>query len=128
MGKTLQSNIIEFYKNCKTIHQIHQYYSTKSATKDSRICKILQADYHSPKEGMCFMNKKNRRPFQAMALMSGILSSLVGCILIGIFSGRALDKWIGTEPLFLIIGLMLGLAAGIYAMLRLVNQFFSGDN
>ncbi|WP_318506817.1 AtpZ/AtpI family protein [Bacillus sp. T3] len=74
------------------------------------------------------MSQKNRRPFQAMALMSGILSSLVGSILVGIFSGRALDKWVGTEPLFLIIGLMLGLAAGIYAMLRLINQFFSGDN
>ncbi|MEW8987749.1 MAG: AtpZ/AtpI family protein [Bacillus sp. (in: firmicutes)] len=75
------------------------------------------------------MTQKNRRPFKAMALMSGILSSLVGCILVGIFSGRALDQWIGTEPLLLIIGLMLGLAAGIFAMLRLVNQFFSsGDS
>lgn len=83
----------------------------------------------SEREDVFFMTQKNRRPFQAMALMSGILSSLVGCILVGIFSGRALDQWIGTEPLFLIIGLMLGLAAGIFAMLRLVNQFFSsGDN
>jgi ATP synthase protein I len=73
------------------------------------------------------MSKKNRHPFQAMALMSGILSSLVGSILVGIFSGRALDQWLGTKPLFLIIGLLLGLAAGILAMLRLINQFFSGD-
>lgn len=65
--------------------------------------------------------------FRAMALYSSILAQLVGSILIGIFSGRWLDgKW-DTEPLFLIIGLLAGLAAGIYSMLRLVRHFYSGD-
>ncbi len=73
------------------------------------------------------MRRKNRNPLQSMALMSGILSQLVGSILIGIFAGRWLDRWVGTEPLFLIIGLLLGLATGVFAMLHLVNQFFSGD-
>jgi ATP synthase protein I len=73
------------------------------------------------------MRQKDRHPFQAMALMSAILSQLVGSVLIGIFLGRWMDRMIGTEPLFLIIGLMLGLAAGIFAMLRLVRHFFSGD-
>jgi len=73
------------------------------------------------------MNQKNRHPFQAMALMSGILSQLVGSVLLGIFAGRWLDRLVGTEPLFLIIGLLLGLAAGIYAMLKLVQHFFSGE-
>lgn len=74
------------------------------------------------------MNQKNRRPYQAMALMSGILSQLVGSVLIGIFAGRWLDRSLNTEPLFLIIGLLLGLAAGVYAMIRLIQHFFSGDN
>lgn len=74
------------------------------------------------------MNQKNRRPYQAMALMSGILSQLVGSVLIGIFSGRWLDRTLDTKPLFLIIGLLLGLAAGVYAMIRLIQHFFSGDN
>lgn len=73
------------------------------------------------------MNKKNRHPFQAMALMSGILSQLVGSILIGIFAGRWLDKVTGTEPLFLILGLLIGLAAGVYSMLKLIQHFFSGE-
>ncbi|MBM7585257.1 F0F1-type ATP synthase assembly protein I [Bacillus pakistanensis] len=73
------------------------------------------------------MSQKNRRPYQAMALYTAILSQLVGALLIGIFGGRWLDREIGTEPLFLIIGLLLGLATGIYAMLRTVRQFFSGD-
>lgn len=71
--------------------------------------------------------KKDRHPFQAMALMSAIVSQLVGCILIGIFSGRWLDHVTGTEPLFLIIGLLLGLAVGVVAMLRLIRQFFSRE-
>lgn len=127
LGKTLfqspriQQKLHEF----STIPSIIFY---KKISNQRLLCMFLQANYHSLKGEMCFMSQKNRRPFQAMALMSGILSSLVGSILVGIFSGRALDKWVGTEPLFLIIGLMLGLAAGIYAMLRLINQFFSGDN
>lgn len=46
------------------------------------------------------MRQKNRHPFQAMALMSAILSQLVGSVLIGIFLGRWIDRTIGTEPLF----------------------------
>ncbi|WP_338030759.1 AtpZ/AtpI family protein [Cytobacillus citreus] len=45
----------------------------------------------------------------------------------GIFSGRWLDRYAGTEPLFLIIGLLLGLAAGIFAMLRLIQHYFTGE-
>ena len=73
------------------------------------------------------MRNENRNPFQAYALMSAILASLVGSILIGIFSGRWLDKVWGTEPLFLIIGLFLGLAAGVYTMLVTIRKFYSGD-
>ncbi|OLS41207.1 AtpZ/AtpI family protein [Bacillus sp. MRMR6] len=73
------------------------------------------------------MRKENRNPFQAYALMSAILASLVGSILIGIFTGRWLDKVWGTEPIFLIIGLFIGLAAGVYSMLVTIRKFFSGD-
>jgi ATP synthase protein I len=71
--------------------------------------------------------KKDRNSFKAMALMSAILSQLVGSTLIGIFSGKWLDKHWGTEPIFLIIGLFIGLAAGIYSMLVAIRHFFSGD-
>ena len=33
----------------------------------------------------------------------------------------------GTEPIFLIIGLFIGLAAGIYSMLVSIRNFYSGD-
>lgn len=70
------------------------------------------------------MNQENRHPFRAYALMSAILSQLVGSVLIGIFGGRWLDKRIETEPLFLIIGLLIGLAAGTYSTIRLIQHFF----
>lgn len=73
------------------------------------------------------MRQNNRHPLRAMTLMTAISSQLVGSILIGIFVGRWLDRMIHTEPLFLIIGLLLGLAAGIFAMLRTVQQYFKGD-
>ncbi|WP_019153964.1 AtpZ/AtpI family protein [Robertmurraya massiliosenegalensis] len=73
------------------------------------------------------MKQNNRHPFQAFGLMSAILSQLVGSVLIGIFLGRWLDGQFRTEPLFLIIGLLIGLAAGVYAMLRLIQHFFSGE-
>ncbi|MBM7605328.1 F0F1-type ATP synthase assembly protein I [Metabacillus crassostreae] len=59
--------------------------------------------------------------------MSAILSQLVGSTLVGVFGGKWVDDLLGTEPLFLIVGLLLGLAIGIYAMYRLVHHYFSGD-
>ncbi|AZB40906.1 AtpZ/AtpI family protein [Bacillus sp. FJAT-42376] len=73
------------------------------------------------------MNGKNRHPLQAMALMSGILSHLVGSVLVGVFAGRWLDGYLHTVPLFLITGLLLGLSAGVYGMLKLIRHYFPGD-
>jgi F0F1-type ATP synthase assembly protein I len=70
---------------------------------------------------------QNRHPLKAYALMSAILSELVGSILIGIFLGKWLDRLVGTEPLFLIVGLLLGLGIGVYAMIHSIRHFFTGE-
>lgn len=70
---------------------------------------------------------QNRHPFKGYALMTAIASQLVASILIGIFVGRWIDDYAGTEPLFLIIGLLLGLSTGVYAMMHLIRHFYSGD-
>ncbi|WP_394238585.1 AtpZ/AtpI family protein [Niallia oryzisoli] len=67
---------------------------------------------------------QNRRPFKAIALMSAIMSQLVGTILVGIFLGRWLDGLIGTAPLFLILGLLAGLVTGIVAIFRTIQHFY----
>ncbi len=69
------------------------------------------------------MGNEKRYPFQAMALMSAVLSQLAGSVLIGVFGGRWIDKQLGTMPLFLIVGLLLGLAAGVYGVLRIIQRF-----
>lgn len=73
------------------------------------------------------MRQKKRHPLHAMGLMSAILSQLVGSILIGIFAGKWVDDYFETGPLFLIVGLLLGLATGVYAVYRLIHEYFSGD-
>ncbi|WP_257348085.1 AtpZ/AtpI family protein [Pseudalkalibacillus decolorationis] len=73
------------------------------------------------------MRTGKRSPFHSMALMSGILSQLVGSILVGIFGGMWLDRTIGTAPLFLIIGLFIGLAAGVYGMIKLIQRYFGEE-
>ncbi len=67
--------------------------------------------------------KRPRNPYKAMALMSAISAQLVGSILIGLFIGKWLDAELGTLPLFLILGLFLGLGTGIYSMLQLIKKF-----
>ncbi|WP_072578179.1 AtpZ/AtpI family protein [Bacillus weihaiensis] len=62
-----------------------------------------------------------------MGLKAAILSHLVGPTIIGVFVGRWVDSYFKSEPLFLIVGLLLGLGIGIYAMYHLVQHYFSGD-
>lgn len=68
-----------------------------------------------------------KSPLQAMALYSAILSQLVGSVLIGAFTGLWLDERFGTAPLFLVICLLAGISAGVWAMLQTVRKFESGD-
>ncbi|MDF2607329.1 MAG: hypothetical protein K0S34_1524 [Bacillales bacterium] len=60
------------------------------------------------------MDSNRDRPFKAMALMTSIVSQLSGCVIIGIFAGRSI---------FLIVGLFLGLAAGVYAVIQTLNRY-----
>ncbi len=39
-------------------------------------------------------------------------------IVIGYFMGRLIDKWLGTEPIFLIIFILFGFAAAFMAVYR----------
>ncbi|MFD2638558.1 AtpZ/AtpI family protein [Piscibacillus salipiscarius] len=62
-----------------------------------------------------------------MAITASILSYLSGSTIVGILLGRWLDGYLGTSPLFLIIGLLLGLASGVYGMILLVKKFLGDD-
>jgi F0F1-type ATP synthase assembly protein I len=50
--------------------------------------------------------------------------SFVFAMVIGAWSGRVLDGWLGTGPLFFIVLFFLGLAAGILNVYRTVSRAF----
>ncbi|TCT26402.1 putative F0F1-ATPase subunit (Ca2+/Mg2+ transporter) [Melghiribacillus thermohalophilus] len=69
----------------------------------------------------------NQNPYRAIALTSGIVAQLSGSTIVGIFAGRWLDARLSTAPIFLIIGLFIGLAAGVYGTISLVKKY-TGDS
>ena len=54
----------------------------------------------------------------AAAKYAGLGFQLVASILLFLYLGRWVDRRIGTEPLFLLLGVFTGLAASIYSMYR----------
>ncbi len=55
---------------------------------------------------------------QTLAVASQLAVVLAVCVVLGIFGGSFLDARLGTSPLLLILGSILGTAAGVYSMLR----------
>ncbi len=61
----------------------------------------------------------------ALALQFG---SLVGAMfIVGILGGRWLDERLDLSPLFLLVGLMLGLVGSAYAFYRIVTALSRGN-
>jgi len=58
-----------------------------------------------------------------LILFSEIGVSLLVTTLIGVFVGYWVDKSLGTLPLFLIVGFLLGAGAGTLMIARLINRF-----
>lgn len=52
--------------------------------------------------------------------LTGIGFYIVACILLGIFVGLWLDGKLGTSPLFIILGLLVGLGIAGYGVYRMI--------
>lgn len=72
------------------------------------------------------MSPPRKSPYHGLAIGSAILSQLVGGPLIGLFLGRWIDNLLSASPLFLVIGLLLGLGAGVYGTIHYVKEI-TGD-
>jgi len=57
---------------------------------------------------------------KAMGLGFRMLADLIAGVLVGLLIGWQLDLWSGLSPLFLILFLMLGVAAGFWSMMKSV--------
>ncbi|WP_010099439.1 AtpZ/AtpI family protein [Ornithinibacillus scapharcae] len=64
-----------------------------------------------------------KKPHHAIVLTSAVSANLAGGTILGIFIGGMVDNLLHTKPIFTIIGLLLGLAAGIYGMVTVVKKF-----
>jgi ATP synthase protein I len=55
---------------------------------------------------------------EAMGLAFRIATELVAGVFVGALLGWALDKWLGTAPILLIVFLLLGIAGGLLNSVR----------
>jgi F0F1-type ATP synthase assembly protein I len=62
----------------------------------------------------------NRKVFSSMGLVTGLGISAGGSLLLGVLLGLVIDRMLGATPLFLVIGMLLGLAGAIVSVYRLV--------
>jgi len=50
------------------------------------------------------------------------------CLVAGVLLGLWADSWLGTRPLFLLVGLFLGIAGAFLGLLRVISRVVRGDN
>lgn len=55
--------------------------------------------------------KKQNNAVRLLSLITNISITTAVCVLVGVVVGRLLDSWLGTSPLFLLLLLLLGIAA-----------------
>ena len=48
--------------------------------------------------------------------------SLFAAVVTGLIIGWLLDRWLGTQPWLLVVGLVLGAAAGFYEFIRATSK------
>lgn len=59
------------------------------------------------------------------ALFSEIGLILLVTVLAGVLGGYWIDQQLGTLPIFVLIGLLIGLATGALAMYRMISRFLA---
>jgi ATP synthase protein I len=57
----------------------------------------------------------------SLGALSAVGIAFVLAVVFGFLIGYALDRWLGTSPLFVILFFFLGLAAGIVNVIRTAN-------
>jgi ATP synthase protein I len=59
--------------------------------------------------------------WRALAELSSIGMMMVLATVIGLVAGYYADRWLGTEPWLLLVGLIFGIAAGFVSLFRSVK-------
>ena len=67
-------------------------------------------------------NKKGDTAFAAFAAFSQIGISMSACVVIGIFGGLFVDKRLGTSPIFMFFGSIIGTGASFKTLYDLATK------
>lgn len=65
-------------------------------------------------------------PWKALSIVTLIGIDLAVCTLLGFWLGQKVDAWLETSPLWMIVGVFLGLAAGVFSIIPVVKKYL-GD-
>lgn len=76
----------------------------------------LQAQIDKVKGEKKDEKKSTSRTDMSQAMRLSI--DLAAGVIVGVGAGYFLDRWLGTLPLFMIVGLFIGMAAGVKNMMR----------
>jgi len=72
----------------------------------------------------------DRSSWRQAAALANLGTTLFGCVVIGLAAGYAGDRWLGTQPWLLLIGLGFGIAAAamnLYRALKALNREADDD-
>ncbi|TVY10962.1 AtpZ/AtpI family protein [Paenibacillus cremeus] len=67
-------------------------------------------------------------PWQAVALVTAIGADLVVCMLAGYWLGNLISKWQGGQPIWLVVGIMLGFLIGVASIILILRKYTGGSN
>jgi ATP synthase protein I len=72
--------------------------------------------------------KSNDNPWRAVALVSAIGVDLIVCMLAGYWLGSLVSSWKGGQPIWLVVGVMLGFFVGVYSVVLILRKYTGGSN
>lgn len=64
-----------------------------------------------------------RTNYKKVAAASSLALMLPSSIIVGLFFGYMLDKWLGTNPWMTLLFFFLGAASGLISLLRGLNRY-----
>lgn len=64
-----------------------------------------------------------RPNFRKIADLSSVALMLPSSIIVGLFIGYMLDRWLGTRPWLLLIFTVLGIVSGLLSLIRALSKY-----
>lgn len=63
------------------------------------------------------------KPLPGALAFVGLGSTVAGCVAVGVGGGIALDAWLNTSPVLLVVGLLVGSAAAVASVRAQVRKY-----